>query len=364
MDIYILMATTFIISLIIFFMKFFYANKTKDKIMNYAELVNKFIVTGVIEKDDVYYYKEDEYAEELNSIFKFYQQNLETHTQYGIEECCFYYDKDSSINAAAIKYENQYLVRIQIGLINQGIDMFMNNTQLLEHTNLKKYSEFEPFLEIPNHILMYQNAIHFAFYHELGHLIQFTDLNQEFCQEQLDDDGSFNLSNHLTEMDADEFAGILIASHISQYFSRYKNIENSDKLLIHLLILTVASIILHILSFPSNRITLYYREKTHPHPVIRVLSVAFTIISHLKQLLSKHGVNIKINHVDVFKEALEVSQVIELNEWGTDLSTKFLESVKTEPLNILGYIEELRMERVNMENMSVNKRNKLLVEKE
>lgn len=331
---------------------------TRSRNINYKEETDNLISQKILKDKDIHNYEGGVNSAEFESTFQFYQENLERQAVYGIRKCCYYFHNDDSINAAAIKNKKYYLIRINKGLMTHMIGMFKNDSELLNHQDLSKYSEFEEVVDSPNHILMYQNASHFVFYHELGHLIQFTGHEKKSLQEQLKNRGDFNLLSHLTEMDADEFAGISMASHISQYFSKYREIKNSDRLLNNLIVLTVSSIILYILSFPSNRFPLYFKEKTHPHPVIRVLSVAFTIISHLKELLLAHDIQIELNHVEVFKEALEVSKTIENEQWGSSLCDLFLDNVEnnTEEINI--YINFLRKSRIDINFMAVNRRNK------
>lgn len=336
--------------------------KIKSKIKqkpNYQQKTKRFIDKKIINANDVYDYSGDVNADEYESTFQFYQENLERQSRYNIGNCIYYFDKDNSFNAAAIKKKNHNLIKIHKGLMVDMMNMFKNNPDLLNHPDLSKYSEFEDILDVPNHILMYQNASHFVFYHELGHLIQFNNLEQKSLQEALNNTVNFNLSKHIGEMDADEFAGVSMASHISQYFEKYKDEEGADRLLNNLVVLVVSSIILYILSFPSNRVPIYYKQGTHPHPVIRVLSVAFTIISHLKELLSKHNIEIDLDHVKIFKKALKVSQVIETEQWGSVLCDLFYQNVENNLEEIWNYITELHDARKDKKDTAINKRNKV-----
>ncbi len=331
----------------------------RTQVLNYEQKTKYFIEKQIINENDVYSYKEDNNAEEYESTFQFYQKNLEEQSSYNIGNCCYYFDKDCSINAEAIKHKNHNLIKINKGLMVHMISMFKNNPDLLGNRDLAKYLEFDNILDVPNHILMYQIASHFVFYHELGHLIQFNNLKQKKLQEDLISTGNFNLNKHIGEMDADEFAGVSLASHISQYFAKYNDVKNADILFINLIVLVVSSIILYILSFPSNRVPIYYKKGTHPHPVIRVLSVAFTIISHLKELLLKHNIEIQIDHIEIFKEALKVSQIIEDEQWGSTLCNLFNENVENNLEEIWAYINELNYERKNRNDMAIYKRNRV-----
>ena len=329
------------------------------EIPNYEQKTKQFTDKKIINANDVFNYIGDINSEEYDATFQFYQENLERQSRYNIKNCIYYFDKENSFNAAAIKKKNHNLVKINKGLMVGMMNMFKNNPDLLNHPDLSKYSEIEDVLDVPNHILMYQNASHFVFYHELAHLIQFNDLKQNALQEALINTDNFNFSKHISEMDADEFAGVSMASHISQYFEKYKDEEGAGRLLNNLVVLVVSSIILYILSFPSNRAPIYYKQGTHPHPVIRVLSVAFTIISHLKELLSKHNIEINLDHVEIFKEALKVSQVIETEQWGSTLCNLFYENVENSLEDIWNYITELHKARKDSKVTAIYKRNKV-----
>lgn len=331
----------------------------KSRILNYEQKAKQFIKKGILGEGEVFHYQEDNNAEEYESTFQFYQKNLAGQSRYNIGNSCYYFADDNTINAAAIKKKHHNLIKINKGLMIHMINMFKNNPELLNHQDLAKYSEFEKITDVPNHILMYQNAAHFVFYHELGHLIQFNNINQKALKEDLINSGNFNFNKHLGEMDADEFAGVSMASHISQYFEKYKDVEGADRLLRNLLVLVLSSLILYILSFPSNRVPIYYKKGTHPHPVIRVLSVAFTITNHLKELLLKHNIEINLDHVEIFKEALSVSQIIETEQWGSALCTLFNDNVENNYDEIWAYIKEMQDERTNRKDMAIYKRNRI-----
>jgi hypothetical protein len=328
--------------------------------IDYNLLADKFVSSKIIDKDDIFYYRDDIFCMEFDEIFHFYQKTLDAFSHFGIGESFIYFDKDNLVNASAIKYDNFFCIKINKGLIYQAIRNFKNNNRLFLNKRLNEFSEFEHLLDTKYNVLIYQNIVHFVFYHELGHLIQFTglsNLNNLFLQEQLINTSTFNLTKHLAEIDADEFSAIHMASHISQYFSKYKNIKNSAKLLNDILVLMVASIILYILLLPSNKIDLYYKKKSHPHPIIRVIPISFTIIRHLSQLLSKNDINIYINHNDIFNRALEIAGIIETTQYHTTLCQNFLKKTQKNSKKIRNYIRILIHNKEKISHFSVNRRN-------
>lgn len=329
----------------------------EKEVIGYEQKIRPFIDKGIIDAKDIYYYSNDNDYHEYESTFKFYQENLESQTRFNINNCIYYFHNDDSFNASAIKRKNHNLIRINKGLMVNMMNMFMKNPDLLNHTELREYGEFEEIMSNPHHILMYQNASHYVFYHELGHLIQFNGLRQKSLQEGLINNGDFDINRHIGEMDADEFAGISMAAHISQYFEYYQDEKDADRLFNHIVILVVSSIILYILSFPSNRVPLYFKEGTHPHPLIRTLNVASTIISHLKQMQRKLNLDQEIDHLEIFKKSLNVSHFIEVEQWGSNLCNMFYDNVENNYKEIMAYISELYEIRKENKETAVYKRN-------
>lgn len=300
---------------------------------------------------------EEEYLESYN----FYQEALAKHADYGVSPSYFYFKDSSDFNAKARKTkDNFYLIEINKGITEFFYRCLVTYFDLDNFDKLNKYKILESKLQNPIGELMYQSIMHFTFYHELGHLIQFTESSEKDLNESLISGCKYSVEEHCEELDADLFASISVSTHIYQYFEKYFNGQpNKDSIESYISILT-SSIFIYFLSFAEYRNGYYLKENSHPHPLVRIISATARITDYFEHLLKMKGIEIKIDQNEIFKETFRISEIfvnrfIEEKEFEGffNLLTEKMEEIK------IYYDELISLIKVNP-NYSVNRRNDMI----
>lgn len=298
------------------------------------------------------------HKEEILEVFKFYNEALLNHAYYGIKPAYIYINNYTTINAFASYHrdKNKYSVSINIGTILWLIQTFKLNDCITHKSNIRLFQIIQPNIDTPINNLMYQTALHYTFYHEMAHLIQNSSYLELNLEEAPREDG-YTEKRHILELDADEFSSLCIGTHILQYVEKMFGARLNQPIMEGMLVLMCIPIILYLTSFNSFKGELYFEEKTHPHPVIRLFVIVLTVIQYCNQSLSKEDKEITIDHKEIIFRSLSISSEVERKCLMRDKISQFIVSLKNNTKQIIEYVhkfEELRKQDVSL---SVNKWN-------
>lgn len=227
---------------------------------------------------------------------------------------------------------------------------------LLEGNGLESWIEFEKELDNSIASLMYQNALHFTFYHEMGHLVQKSSLLELGLYEQ-PIQNEFSVLRHILELDADEYSALSVGSHTIQYARTIYGDDVPVDKLEKLLVLVCASILIYLMSFPSNRRDIYYKESTHPHPIIRVTCIIFVIIGYSSQALQQIGLNLTLNLKNLVNQSIDLAEALSIKILEHNYLSNYKASIGMEADNITAYIKEMREISSNDSTLAVDKWN-------
>ncbi|WP_353779985.1 hypothetical protein [Winogradskyella sp. 3972H.M.0a.05] len=299
--------------------------------------------------------------EEILKSFDFYHKTLINECgHYGIAQHYILFSSGTTKNAAAGTIDGKYVILLNIGLINWLISNFQLGHNINVNSDLEALNKLQNKLDISINEFYYQLASHFTFYHELGHLIQKSDfLNDRIQESSLNNHGGFNFEKHILEFDADCYSSLCLANHVVDYYERLF-VDDFDKEVIEALtILSGTAICQYILTFVNDIEDLYFKDRSHPHPAIRLLYSLMTFCTYLKDTWSNKGVNIHFETVfmNIFYESIN----LEKDFLGSDNTAKLLEIIKKERPSLLRYIAELQSEASGREDLAVYKRNQTLL---
>jgi hypothetical protein len=299
-------------------------------------------------------------AEILRS-FGFYYNTLRTESgHYGILQHYILISSNITKNASAGTIDGKYVIKLNVGLLHWLISKFQLGTPIKVNADLEALNKLNNKLDISINEFYYQLASHFTFYHELGHLIQQSDfLNEGIQENSLNNEAAFNFEKHILEFDADCYSTLSLANHIVDYYERLFKDDLDKEVIEALIILSGTVICQYLLTFVNNIEDLYYKERSHPHPAIRLLYSLMTFCTYLKDAWKKKGVNIHFETIfmNVFYESIN----LEKDFLDTDNSAKLLEIIKKERPALLRYIAELQAEANGRADLAVQKRNQSLL---
>ena len=247
---------------------------------------------------------EKEYFE----VCEFYQSNLEyNYKNYAIDPSIWFMRPSFNINARAIKSPKYFLIGTNNGVIDFLFTNFKNNPSLFDKIkSVEKYKDLEDKLDNPFHTLMYQANLNFTFYHEMGHLVQFSKrgIKSAKISELASKSSVFNLQDHVDEIDADTFSCLYASGHVYQYIINYVSTNPDEQEMVILISTITTAISLYLLSFPSYNVDYYEKEGTHPHVMIRVLNVINVVIDSFIKLLKNKGHIMAATKEQITKETL------------------------------------------------------------
>lgn len=257
--------------------------------MNYSEHYNKitanFPKLDLIKESEFDLFKNFEFAKEIINLCIQLCENasekLNIHIHFGI----LY---NFTFNASATVENNSAVITFNLGLIDKletlvsnSVEIFMKEIITIMTVQIDKNDNFKTIAK--------SFCITYLFYHELAHIIQLFKVkgNAKFTlQEQNSKEKHFNIKNHIYEFDADLFGSGMSSKHLLEKIinsnSQFETIMLFNNMT--LLFFTIANIIIE---FNGNSIqSIYYKENSHPHPLIRILKCFGQISSSLNQNLN------------------------------------------------------------------------------
>ncbi len=325
---------------------------------DYQEIIDKCKELGIYSDIPVFDFRDKPLSKELNFIFNFYQSNIVKHYHYGIEPGVFVFADDLTMNAGATKFMDTFFIKLNIGTVYRLKKLFQDNKTILYILGLESYKDVEAHSDRKFHDLMNQFCMSFTFYHELGHLIQKSDVLKLGLNEDLVRHKSFDFRSHVLEYDADLFSAMNLSAHIYQYFENWHKRKTSNDLECLISILS-AAIFVRILSSPSMDMPFYTNENSHPHPIIRVLSIVHAINDYNIKLLERKENGITIDEGRVVKMTLEAAEILANNLLGDIQFKYFVIMLQENETRILEYSSELREQTALMVNSAYNRWNEM-----
>lgn len=280
--------------------------------------------------------------EEFLETFEFYKETLENNKGYGIEPSHLFFVNSDTINARATLTPNgHFLIGINRGTIDWLISKFKLNDTLITGTDIFLFDKLAPYMNTSINNLMYQAGCHFTFYHELAHLIQNSDYLELSMEENPSNLENFDIDRHLLEIDADTFSALCIGTHIIQYSEKMFGENASKPLLEAMQVLFSIPMILYILSFEGNSHDLYFREKTHPHPAIRLTNFIMVLTHYINGVLEGKDKGFTTNQGDIFLNAMAIAEELQDVFFDNPIVSIYRENVTVNRPQVIQYLGEL-----------------------
>lgn len=268
----------------------------------FEEYINELVRQGVIANTGAVYDEfcddsiETEHDSEFKKWYPFILKSLASaRERYGIKSTYFFFKRHPNANGVAKKHADYYLIEIHSGTIFKLKKIF--DFELPKDVLLDSFIQK---VDVPVCELMYQFAFEFTFYHELGHLVQFSSDGNDGVIKQFTR-GAYDYKKHLLEIDADTFSAVSLATHLIQYADKHRITSRED--LMYLVKVSCSSILFYLVNFQASKDEIYYKESTHPHPVVRIFKIIGSIVGHL---LQKFNIDFKeaMNETFTFYDAI------------------------------------------------------------
>lgn len=289
----------------------------------------------LLDKSEFYIFKNEEFAtkcidtcvELCNNVSKKLNINLNFAVNYNY-----------TFNGSAKVKKQHSLITINIGLIEK-LELIINDSiELFLYENIASLTiqedEKERLKQISNVCCIY-----YLFYHELAHIIQLYEANESNgydLQEQYSLEQLFEIKKHIYEFDADLFGSIMSTSRLLEEVKNINNQFDTISLLNSLTALLFAAGNM-IIIFSGNLFqNIYYKENSHPHPIIRIVKCYEQILSFASKNLS---IQKEFFHVILQRTTTMISQV----EYFDKFRVSYSELYKNNENEIENYIDEIEV---------------------
>lgn len=250
---------------------------------NYKTQTDQLIATGIIAQTDIYDYAADELSIVFDRYFQYCQKALTEHSlEFDIQPSQFYFRNDFAVNAAAAKVQDHYIIRVNMGLIVTLYTKFYEENDLFDQDESKEiYRVLMSSFDVPMGYIMFQLATYLTFYHEQAHLIQKSPLlNNFFLSEYNSAPSTSNYSSlkHSLEFDADLHAAHCLIFVLKEYWQKLPQQYHNADYASELIALALGSAFTNMMHLEERYSNIYYKEGTHPHPIIRITYILDVMI--------------------------------------------------------------------------------------
>ncbi|WP_316827428.1 hypothetical protein [Pedobacter miscanthi] len=312
--------------------------------LSYEEVCTELISKRVVPYADIFDFKDTPLEDLFEMFFTFCQTNLSEHcAEFDIQPARFVYTNDFDVNARAGYVDGYYIIKVNMGTIIETFKSFFANKNIFKQhkqTN-EKYGSLEKLIEFPLGVVMYQAAIQFTYYHERAHLIQkpfqeFTSLEEH---NQTGPSSHYSAFKHALEFDADVHAANLVPVHIIDFWKKLAKQDQTSENLSKLLSIGVSGILNYFMFMEKNNQNLYYRESSHPHPLIRSVYITDVII-HVAEI----NVDFKLDSSAILREAFNITESFCEHNGFPNFAAKFKSMFQQNFDGIKEYIDNMASE--------------------
>ncbi|MEK6485742.1 hypothetical protein [Myroides odoratimimus] len=266
--------------------------------MQYKNDITNVDSLGIISKAEIFDFEGTPLEKILVLFYSFCRENLNINTdKKNIPNAYLLFTNSYEINAMASVKDDNGIILFNIGLLQYCINNFKNN----EHLNdlfSSLLPEINSKLDIPINELAFQVITQFTYYHELAHLLQFSNkVNEIELQERASEQDDFNMSRHKLEINADTYSIVCISTHLIQYMNK-RNIKDSKEI-VELFSFLGTCLLCYILSFSNNK-ELYFNKYSHPHPLLRLFNVILNMSFHAHKFYNTDEIDPKVIYQKIF----------------------------------------------------------------
>jgi len=295
----------------------------------YKQVVQEIVaLAGIPESDTFDFSKNDPYGV-VESYFQFCQLDLTTKNEaYDIQPARIYIRANMEVNAAAKKCNDYYIMRVNFGTILSMFRLYTDRREVFNGEQLSDFKHLHEQLDASLDYLLFQVSTQFTYYHEKGHLIQASPINEIWLQESYveltPEQEPFSLQRHLYEFDADLHASTLIGFHLLQYWRKQSAELQTDENLNLIISLGTAAVLSYFIFLQQKYLKIYYEASTHPHPLIRISYILDNLVKAVEGNLNRKILNSNIITANAFRITDALFNVSG-DQWVRNFGTLFLQ---------------------------------------
>jgi hypothetical protein len=271
-------------------------------------------------------------------FFSFGQQFLDQDfPEFSIHPARMFFDSDPAVNACARKIHGYSIVEICQGAVTRVEALFSRKGSRFMWPQLIRFEDlFQRLRRYPSSA-MTQFLWQYLFYHEVGHLVQYT-AHQEFDRTEFNfdvDNGIDSFNSHLKEFDADWFAAYHLALHIQQLIEEYPDRTAAKSVAADIASVVVAAIYVFFIDRSAAGSGFFLERHTHPHATVRFGYMVLFVLENLANFSSY-----QTDRMEVLQKAESISEVL-MQEGGANLAIAFNEVRSANAVEIDRYIRKL-----------------------
>jgi len=318
-------------------------NTKKVVLRTYKEMLEELIAKGIKPYDSVFYDFEEYDSGPLKKIFedfyKYAQEYLDRKDLgFDIEPARIYYSSDTSLNALARRVKEYYLIEIFVGSIKWMHDFCMSKEDKFKDQSLAPFLRITQIKNVSPAFFLLQLMTIYFLYHEVGHLIQRSGEDADYVEfAAYQCTGDEVRIRHMRELDADWHSAYCLALAIKQFAEikrKGKNIVD-EGLLSDIASLGLAAMYMYFIDGTDRNPKLYYEEKCHPHPAIRLAYMVTFILDNLQGNVS-HKLNKKL----ILQNAIIISEIL-MKEDGKNVVKDYSEQLSENINEVEAYIHKI-----------------------
>lgn len=282
------------------------------------------------------------YHMHYDGFFNFCQYYLDRdYPEFNIHPARIYFNTNIELNALARKYKGYSLIEIYQGALSELVVLFAERDSRFDESFVVGYGNLAMSGARTPGLLLFQIVLQYLFYHEVGHLIQYTaesdivnleflNLSEELSQEEI-------MIRHMREMDADWFAAYNLALHIKQMSGNGNNNEEAVDIpaFNDFVALVLSGVYVYFIRQSPHDQAIYYREKTHPHPSIRLSYMLYFILENLANEVSK-----KIDRMEILRKTVQISEHLMI-EGANNIVAAYSQAIYGQAVEIDQYIKTM-----------------------
>lgn len=314
---------------------------------NYHENIKELLqanITAYFPKDAFLNYEKEtgELRMRLEQFYGFGQTFIERKDMgFSFDHPIMYYSDNGTRNAVARLKGKYLMVEIFKGLFSWMNAFYIAKESKFDHNSIRPFRAITQAKGITPSKLLLQMVSLFAFYHEVGHLVQNSgQMLEEDYEEQLEGELSAGQVKvrHIRELDADWHASHRIAIHVKEFgeVNTPQGKVANPHIIFDIASLSLAGVYMYFISISEKKPEIYYNQFSHPHPSVRISYVIRFFFDNLAGNLPQG-----IDEKTILSNAIAIAAILMDEEGKKNIVDKFSDKLYKNIGDIEANIKEI-----------------------